>query len=87
MSEAYRLAPPCSIVPKWKPAVSAIACGCLCGVRSSSLRGIAGCLPTARSGTACGRVSPRSGFFESLRYRVHQLVSMVSSVRLVKRPI
>ena len=37
--------PPCSIVPKWKAAVFAIACRCLRGVRSSSLRGIAGCLP------------------------------------------
>ena len=42
--------------PKWKAAVLAIACRCLLGRRSASFRGIAGCVPTARSGTACGKL-------------------------------
>jgi hypothetical protein len=57
-------------MPKWKAAVLAIAWRYVFGRRSASLLGIAGNLPVARSGTACGRVSPRSGFRESLRYRV-----------------
>jgi hypothetical protein len=35
--------------------------------RSASLRGIAGCWPVARSGTAFGSTSPKSRFCESLR--------------------
>src|SRR6266851_3080402 len=57
------------------------------GVKSPSLLGIAGCSPTARLGTAWGKVSPKSGFFVRLRYRVHQLVSTVSCMMFVSRPI
>ena len=35
---------------------------------------------------ACGKVAPKSGFVE-LRYLVYQLVSTVSFMRLVRRPI
>src|SRR5215470_6795089 len=60
------------------------------GVRSASLRGIAGNPPGLnKSGTACGNVNvgSRSGLFSSLRYRVHQLVSTVSCMRLVSRSL
>jgi hypothetical protein len=66
-SEGYRLEPPCSMNPKWNPAVLAIAWMCFSGLRSSSFRGIAGNLPFSRPGTAGGKVSPRSGFFVRLR--------------------
>src|SRR5262249_34173648 len=65
------------------------------GLRSASLRGIAG-KPTTpseaglnKSGTACGnvKVGSRSGLCASLRYRVHQLVSTVSCIRLVSRGV
>src|ERR1700744_6639152 len=73
------------MVAKWNPAVLAIACRCLAGLRSASVRGIAGHRPLASPGTAGGKVAPRSGFLWRERYRVHQLVSMVSSIRLVRR--
>src|SRR5438309_5638392 len=71
------------MVGKWNPAVLAIACRKLGSFKSSSVLGIAVCCPTAKVGTACGKVSPRSGFLVLLRYRVHQLVSRVSCVRFV----
>src|SRR6185503_8982026 len=86
-SWAYRLVPPCSMKQKWNPAVLAIACRWSPGLRSSSLRGMAGNRPAARPGTACGSLSPKSGFCESLRYRGQKLVSTVSSIRFVRRPI
>src|SRR5438309_60630 len=57
------------------------------GLKSASVLGIAGCCPFAKLGTACGNVSPKSGFFLRLRYRVHQLVSTLSCMMLVRRPI
>ncbi len=54
-------------------------------LRSALVRGIAGHRPLASAGTACGKLSPRSGFLVRARYRVHQLVSTVSSIRLVIR--
>src|SRR6516164_9356623 len=57
------------------------------GVKSSSVLGIAGNCPEAKPGTACGntQLGSRSGLFALLRYRVHQLVSSVSFMRLVSR--
>src|SRR6266404_9962170 len=74
---------------KWNPAVFAIAWMWSLGARSLLLLGIAGCCPTLRLGTAWGNVNPgsRSGLFARLRYRVHQLVSTVSCIRFVSRPI
>src|SRR6266705_865757 len=74
---------------KWNPAVLAIAWMWLLGARSALLRGMAGNLPILRLGTAWGNANPgsRSGLFARLRYRVHQLVSTVSCIRLVSRPI
>src|SRR5713101_5261749 len=88
-SEGYRLVPPCSMNAKWKPAVFAIAWIWLDGARSAFDLGIAGCCPTNRLGTACGNANPgsRSGLFARLRYLVHQLVSTVSCMRFVSRPI
>src|SRR6266404_2711093 len=83
--DGYRLLPPCSMVGKWKAAVFAIACRKFGSLKSASVLGIAVCCPTAKVGTACGKVSPKSGFFVRLRYRVHQLVSRVSRVRFVSR--
>src|SRR3977135_290702 len=54
---------------------------------SASVWGIAGCCPLARSGTAFSNLPPMSGFWVALRYRVHQLVSTVSSLRLVSGPV
>src|SRR5881397_547401 len=86
-SEGYRLLPPCSMVGKWKPAVFAIACRKLGSVVSASVRGIAVCWLTPKVGTACGKTKfgSRSGLWLSLRYLVHQLVSIVSCVRFVSR--
>ena len=50
-------------------------------------KGVAGNFPLARSGMALGKVAPRSGFAMELRYRVRHVVSTVSSMRLVSRPI
>src|SRR5439155_6538664 len=88
-SEGYRLVPPCSMVGKWKAAVLAIACRKLGSLVSASVLGIAVCWLTPKVGTACGKVKfgLRSGFLVLLRYRVHQLVSTVSCVRLVSRKI
>src|ERR1051326_9283337 len=85
--EGYRLLPPCAMVGKWKAAVLAIACRKLESVVSSSVAGMAVCCATARVGIACGKTNfgSRSGLFVELRYRVHQLVSRVSWVRLVSR--
>ena len=49
---------------------------------------MAGCCPTFRLGTACGNVNPasRSGLFDGLRYRVHQLVSTVSCIQVREPP-
>src|SRR5258708_1400227 len=57
----------------------------LCGVRSASDLGIAGCCPTCRLGIACGNtnVGSRSGLFSRLRFRVPQLLSTVSSSSVV----
>src|SRR5580704_7977105 len=59
------------------------------GLRSASVIGMAGNCPLAKLGTAWGNLKPglRSGFFALLRYRVYQLVSTVSCMRLVRRPI
>src|ERR1700730_18402201 len=59
------------------------------GLRSLSARGIAGCCPLFKVGTACGNTKDgsRSGLWSRLRYLVHQLVSTVSFMRLVSRPI
>src|SRR5947209_11995835 len=57
------------------------------GFTSSSVLGIAVCCPTANVGIALGNLSPKSGFLVRLRYRVHQLVSTVSCIRFVSRPI
>ena len=73
------------MVAKWNPAVLAIAWRCFLFLRSALVRGMAGHRPLASAGTACGKVSPRSGFLVRERYRVHQLVSTVSSIRLVSR--
>src|SRR5215831_7479959 len=88
-SDGYRLVPPCSMNAKWNPAVLAIAWMWSFGVRSASLLGIAGNCPLLKLGTACGKVKvgSRSGLLARLRYRVHQLVSTVSCMRLVRRPI
>src|SRR5437667_7611332 len=61
----------------------------LAGTRSELDLGIPGCCPTFRPGTAWGNgnVGSRSGLFARLRYRVHQLVSTVSCIRFVSRPI
>jgi len=83
--EGYKLFPPCSIVGKWNPAVFAIACWKFGSLVSLSVLGIAVCRPTAKLGIACGKVSPKSGFLLSLRYRVHQRVSSVSCIRFVRR--
>src|SRR5215472_5250241 len=53
---------------------------------SALLLGIAGCCPTFKLRTACGNFEPKSGLVV-LRYRVQKLVSTVSRVRLVSRPI
>jgi hypothetical protein len=37
------------------------------GLRSPSFRGMAGNCPALKLGTACGKVSPKSGFFVRLR--------------------
>jgi hypothetical protein len=60
---------------------------CLFGERSASDLGMAGNCPLRRSGIAGGKVSPESGFIVLLRYRVHQVVSTVSFIRFVSRPI
>src|SRR6266496_1863917 len=78
------------MVGKWKAAVLAIACRKVGSVVvSASVLGIAVCWLTPKVGTACGKVKfgLRSGFLVLLRYRVHQLVSTVSCVRLVSRKI
>src|ERR1700758_115957 len=51
------------------------------------LRGIAVCFLVPSTLIALGKVSPRSGFPVRLRYLVHHEVSIVSSIRLVRRPI
>src|SRR5437016_5365672 len=75
------------MVGKWKAAVFAIACKKLGSVVSASVLGIAVCWLTAKVGTTCGKTKfgSRSGLWLSSRYRVHQLVSNVSWVRLVSR--
>src|SRR5947208_14453192 len=75
------------MVGKWNAAVFAIACRKLGSVVSASVLGIAVCWLTAKVGTACGKVKfgSRSGLRVLLRYRVHQLVSIVSWVRFVSR--
>src|ERR1017187_2912765 len=75
------------MVGMWKPAVFAIAWRKLGSAVSASVLGMAVCLPTARVGIACGKVKfgSRSGLWVLLRYRVHQLVSSVSSIRFVSR--
>src|SRR6266581_2233816 len=75
------------MVGKGKVAVFAIACRKVGSVVSASVRGIAVCCPTNKLGTICGKVwfGSRSGLWLSSRYRVHQLVSNVSWVRLVSR--
>src|SRR5947208_10056904 len=57
------------------------------GERSLSSLGMAGNFPFSKPGMAGGNVSPRSGFFVRLLYLIHQLVSTVSCIRLVSRPI
>src|SRR3979490_1020020 len=87
---------------KWKPAVKAIAwrggvmdLGLSAGLAlmvlpavSASERGIAVCWPTFKLGTARTNlaVGSKSGLV-MLRYRDQKLVSMVSWVRLVRRPV
>src|SRR6185369_9774046 len=87
--EGYRLVPPCSMNAKWNPAVLAIAWMWFAGDRSASDLGIAGCCPTFKFGTAWRNVNvgSKSGLCPLLRYRVHQLVSTVSCMRFVSRPI
>src|SRR5207237_10855288 len=60
---------------------------CFGGCRSASVLGIAVNCPFCKSGTACGntKLGSRSGLLLRLRYRVHQLVSRVSCMRLVSR--
>src|SRR5215472_13658639 len=86
-SDGYRLVPPCSIVGMWKAAVLAMAWICASGVRSASVLGIAVNCPVFRPGTAWGKTKfgSRSGLLSLLRYRVHQLVSTLSCMRLVRR--
>src|ERR1043166_8153152 len=73
------------MVGKWNAAVLAMAWMCSAGARSASVRGIAVKAPLFKSGTAWGITNDgsRSGLRESLRYRVHQLVSNVSCIRFV----
>src|SRR5215470_10526500 len=81
------LVPPCSTNAKWKPATLATACTKLGSpLTSALLRGTAGNGVAKRPGRACGLVPPKSGFWLSLRYLVHQLVSTVSCVRFVSLP-
>src|ERR1700676_2243057 len=81
---------------KWNPAVKAMALRrsaidpALLSLRkllprSSLVLGMAVNWPFTRLGKAFLNVAPRSGLVV-LRYRVHQLVSTESCVRLVKRP-
>src|SRR5579862_1343935 len=75
------------MVGKWNPAVLAMAWRWSAGARSASVLGIAGNCPVLKPGTAWGNTNPgsRSGLLARLRYRVHQLVSKVSCMRLVSR--
>src|SRR5205823_13699473 len=75
------------MVGKWKAAVLAIACRKLGSLVSALVLGIAVCWLTPKVGTACGKTwsGSRSGLWLSSRYRVHQLVSIVSWVRFVSR--
>src|SRR5438128_12679383 len=91
----YRLAPPCSINAKWKPAVLAIACmrsasrpamgtvGLVEGGVSVSFNGIAGWFLMTKGPL---NAAPKSGFFP-LRYRVYQLRSTLRFMRFVSRLI
>ena len=85
--EGWRLFPPCSMAGMWNPAVLEMAWMWASGLKSASDLGIALNCPLLKSGTACGslKFGSRSVLWVLLRYRVHQLVSTVSCMRLVSR--